>query len=104
METSNDMVTAIRNRHTKVCKTVMAESIEAFFDDVTPMLGRLSHLEEDGQILVPHTPQFMAHVHQKEERHRPMFDVEIVEQETFVEKGHKKWLNWMNGLTEEETP
>ena len=79
MTTGNDIVTKITNRHLMAHETVIAESIEAFFDDVIPMLGRLSHFEEHGQIFVPHTPQFMACVYQKEERHRPMFDIEIVE-------------------------
>ena len=102
MKTGNDIYTIIKNRQLNRHETVVAESIEAFFHDVIPMLGRLSYLEKDGQILVPHTPQFVAYVYQKEERYRPMFDIKIIQEETFVDDGHKKWLDCMDGLTQEQ--
>ena len=83
------MVHLTANRHTQNCKTVVAEeSTETFFGDMTPMLGRMSHFEKDGQILVPNAPK------RKKVAHRHLTSNSLEKRHLWTKGMKNGWNGW----------
>ena len=64
------------------------------FDEIIPMLARMSFLSDNGEILLPHHPWVMANVYNNEKKYRPLFNIDFIkgdEKQTVIDKAHAEW-------------
>ena len=84
-------------------ENVTAQNKTAMFDEIIPMLARMSFLSDDGAILLPHHPWVVANVYNNEKTYRPLFDIDFIkgdDEKTVIDVAHDKWKKIHAGFKE----
>ena len=61
------------------------------FENVIPMIARMSFLKEDGAIFLPHHPLILANVYKNKLLYRRLYVIDFVEKNDVFDAAHQKW-------------